>query len=59
MLENLFSSLFDKGNGIFISFGLGLSDDVPDLFLLIVFSGFSVSVESSPFLLSDFFVSAH
>ena len=55
MLEKLFSSLFDKGNVIFISFGLGLSDDSSDIFLLIVFSDFSVSFESSPVLFSDFY----
>ena len=46
MLKNLFSSLFDKGNGILISFGLGLSNDGSDLLLLLDFSEFSVSVES-------------
>ena len=55
MLDNLFSSLFGTGNVIFIYFGLGLSDDVSDLFLLIFFSDFSVSVESVPVLLSEFF----
>ena len=34
MLEKLFSSLFGTGNVIFISFGLGLSDDGSDLFYL-------------------------
>ena len=56
MLENIFLSLFDKGNVIFISFGVGLSDDGSDLFLLIVFSDFYVSVESSPVLFSDLFL---
>ena len=54
MLEKLFLSLFGTGNVIFISFGLGLSDDGSDIVLLIVFSDFSVSVESVPVLLSDF-----
>ena len=53
MLEKLFISLFDKCNVIFISFGLGLSDDGSDIFLPIVFSDFSVSVESPPVLFSE------
>ena len=52
MFEKLLSSLFDKGNFIFMSFGLGLSNDGSDPFLLFDFSEFSVSVESSPFLFS-------
>ena len=48
MLEQLFSSLFGTVNVIFIYFGLGLSEDGSDIFLLIVLSYFSVSVESSP-----------
>ena len=55
MLDKCFSSLFGTGNVIFIYFGLGLSDDGSDLFLLIVFSDFSISVESVPVLLSNFF----
>ena len=55
MFEKLFSSLFDKGDAIFISFELGLSDDGSDLFLLIVFSEIFVSVELSPVLFSDIF----
>ena len=55
MFKKLFSSLFDKGNVIFISFGLGLSDNGSDLLLLLVFAEFSVSVESSPVLFSDIF----
>ena len=52
MFEKLFSSLVDKGNVIFISFGLGSSKNGSDLLLLLVFSEFSVSVESSPVLFS-------
>ena len=55
MLKKCFLSLFDKGNVIFISFGLGLSEDGSDIFLLIFFSEFSVSVKTSPVLFSDFF----
>ena len=44
MFEKIFSSLFDKGNVLFISFGLGSSNDGSDLLLLLVFSEFSVSV---------------
>ena len=47
MFDNLFSSLFGTGNVIFISFGLGLYYNGSDIFLLIFFSDFSVSVESS------------
>ena len=56
MFEKLWSSLFDKGNVIFISFGLGLFNDGSDLLLLLDFSEFSVSVESSPVLLSFIFI---
>ena len=59
MIDKLFSLLFGTVNFIFISFGLGLSDDGSDLFLLITFSGFSVSLESVPVLLSEFFISGH
>ena len=55
MIKKLLSSLFVAGNVVFISFGLGLSDDGSDLFLLLVFSDFSVSVESVPVLFSEFF----
>ena len=54
MLDKMFSSLFGTGNVIFISFGLGSSNYDSDLFLLIVFSDFSVSVEYVPVLLSEF-----
>ena len=48
MFDKLRSSLFDKGNVIFIFFGLSLSNDGSDLFLLLDFSDFSVSVVSPP-----------
>ena len=47
--EKLWSSLCDKGNVIFISFGLILSNDGSYIFLLLYLSEFSVSVESPPF----------
>ena len=56
MLDKLRSSLFDEGNVIFISFGLGLSNDGSDLLLLLYFSELSVSVESSLVLFSVLFI---
>ena len=55
MLEKLFSSLFDKGNVIFISCGLGLSDNGSDIFLLIVFSDFSIQFNHPLFYSLIFF----
>ena len=54
--EKLWSSIFDKGNVNLIYFGLSLSNDGSDLFLLSDFSEFSVYVESPPFLFSVIFI---
>ena len=55
MLDILRSSIFDKGNVIFIFFGSTLSNDDSDLFLLLDLSGESVSVVSPPFVFSVIF----
>ena len=52
MFEKLWSSLFDKGNVIFIYFGLGLSNYGSDILLLLYFSEFYVSVECSSLISS-------
>ena len=60
MFEKLWSSLFDKSNGIFISFGLGLSNDGSDLFFTFRFLWILCFYWIIPFfILCCFYISPH